>query len=318
MTSAQRKMRLLDWQRVRRLSQLTLLNRIVLSMLVVIPLVVAIWPNYQLTVERYHSAVDLARGKLNVRMHESTQEDEDIADEAGRDADDIGEETAMATEPQPETTEPDRQLSAEQQTTGTSESEVPLEQSIRVPIADAGGWIRAWGTNIPILETRVEAAVVERSLSSKRPTTIPRTWALAFIAALFILTGDTIQQIFCPLIIRRESLDEFVERRLQVYATSPSSILLQQAIQEMALPPESDITAEEANTDGSNANLNGPDGQQLGIVHLASSASYQELSRRAPLAILCCFVTYTTGALILAKILQEQTLNVLAAAGWLN
>lgn len=318
MTGAQRKMRLLDWQRVRRLSQLTLLNRIVLSMLVVIPLVVAIWPNYQLTVERYHSAVDLARGKLNVRMPSSTPVDEETTPDP--DSENAGEESAKANEPQPENDdqEEESQFSAGEQLAEPNQNELPLEQTTRVPIADAGGWIRAWGTNIPILETRVEAAVVERSPSSKRPTTIPRTWALAFIAALFILTGDTIQQIFCPLIIRRESLDEFVERRLQVYATSPSSILLQQAIQEMALPANSDASPQEADSTDESAGVNGPDGQQLGIVHLASSASYQELSRRAPLAILCCYFTYTTGALILAKILQEQTLNVLAAAGWLN
>lgn len=315
MTATQRKMRLLDWQRVRRLSQLTLLNRVVLSMLVVIPLVVAIWPNYQLTVERYHSAVDLARGKLNVRMRAPSQTEEDIP--AHTDVADIDKEPVLAGGSEPNANAPETQFPAEQSSDETNEADTPLEESTRVPIADAGGWIRAWGTNVPILETRVEAAVVERSQSSKRPTTIPRTWALAFIAALFILAGDTIQQIFCPLIIRRESLDEFVERRLQVYATSPSSILLQQAIQEMALPAESDTTAEEANAKEP-TNFRGPDGQQLGIVHLASSASYQELSRRAPLAILCCFVMYTTGALILAKILQEQTLNVLAAAGWLT
>ncbi len=283
MAVGKRTMPLLDWQRVRRLSQLTLLNRIVFSMLVVIPLVVAVWPNYQLTVDRYHRTVDLARGRLSVGPLESKL---------------LGPATEVDLTPESEENAP-----AHDDSVGE-----------RAPIADIGGWIRAWGVNVPLLETRVEAAVIERAKSSRQARTIPRTWALAFIAALCILTGDTILQIFCPAIIRRESLDEFVERRLQVYATSPSSLLLEQAVQETLAGADQD----DSNSTERDKHSDASDQQQLGIVHLASRETYQELSRRGRLAILGCYVCYTAGALILIKILQEQTLNVLAAAGWIS
>ncbi|GAB5403518.1 MAG: hypothetical protein Aurels2KO_17490 [Aureliella sp.] len=294
MAAAKRTMPLLDWQRVRRLSQLTLLNRIVLTMLVVVPLVVAVWPNYQMTVDRYHKTVDLARGRLTVGPTESKL---------------LGDSIGPTGSADQERAEP----VTDEGTPIDTAAEAIQPSGQRAPIADVGGWIRAWGVNVPLLETRVEAAVIERAATSRQARTIPRTWALAFIAALCILAGDTIQQIFCPAIIRRESLDEFVERRLQVYATSPSSLLLEQAVQETLAGADQD----DGDTD-SDSHTTASDQQQLGIVHLASRETYQELSRRGRPAILGCYLCYSAGASILIKILQEQTLNVLAAAGWIS
>ncbi|HBE71717.1 MAG TPA: hypothetical protein DDW52_26540 [Planctomycetaceae bacterium] len=332
---------LLSWQRVRTVSKLTLLNRIVLLVLIVVPIVVALWPKYQASVAGYNRALDAARQKLRLDRSETP-----IAPTEQTQAEQPPETAAAAVSQPPQspgepgrevvrsadgdsTAVPADQVAEEQQASPQTNAEASLEndkpsesEDLQTgessleqlePLANADAYIRAWGMTKPLVQTHFEANWTDPFPRPRQLPIIPRTWAMAFVAALFILTGDTLLQIFCPQIVREFTLTEYVDSRLKVFATAPSQHMLGEAIRQIA---ESEENAKSTGQTSAPPQT-GAGPATLAQIDRASRIAYQELATKHRLAIVTCFFVYGIAASILIKILQEQAVNVLESAAWL-
>ncbi len=154
---------------------------------------------------------------------------------------------------------------------------------------------------------------------------LPRPWAMAFTAALLILLGDTVFQIWCPTPVKQNSLDEYIDERCQQFATHPSRTTLDSARHDVAQDPASSLIEWETSlteqlksqTEPSNDFLHSELQQvRTSIVEKASRMSYLRYAGQYRLATWSCFAIYTLATCIVLKILQEQTLNVIRSAGW--
>lgn len=331
---------LLSWQRVRTVSKLTLLNRIVLLVLIVIPIVVALWPKYQASVAGYNRALDAARQKLRLDRSQAAQiqeqapinEDSERADQSlelrtepaeplAKSAESVASESIDAPPEDPAAQVTNSQESPPETNMQGSNTNAKRPKDARTgnsgqnqlePLANADAFIRAWGMTKPLVQTHFEANWTDPFPRARQLPIIPRTWAMAFVAALFILTGDTFLQIFCPQIVREFTLTEYVDSRLKVFATAPSQHMLGEAIRQIN---ESEDKSE--STGQASPSQSGVVPTTLAQIDRASRIAYHELATKHRFAIVICFVVYGIAACILIKILQEQAVNVLTAAGWL-
>lgn len=310
----------LNWQRVRQLAKLSILNRLTLTMLIIVPLITAFWPTLQTTSQGYNRALSATRQRLEIRTPAEFQE----------------------------------------------------SQQLEEPIAGVGGWIKSFWSQSPLVETRLEAYAIEKLPQPVPRPSLPRTWAMAFFAALSILFADTVFQLFCPLIVRRQSAENYANAQVALFAAAPSSVSLEQNIERliqlqgepqqlaqnerewqqqlkedtqqlerMLSAVEADIAkaaSEPASTpdmaelrqrhehlqsryrmlsENNQGRRTDEMRRQFGIIELGNLDHYNQLSLRSRFAILITMAGYLTGGCVILKILQEQAFKVATAAGWL-
>ncbi|MFN3189396.1 MAG: hypothetical protein ACE361_02645 [Aureliella sp.] len=162
---------------------------------------------------------------------------------------------------------------------------------------------------------------------------LPRPWTLAFVAALMILLGDTVTQLFCPEIVRRNSLPDYVRNEAEQFGVCPSASVLGNArklikagkkepCEELLREDEMRSSLMTRATEDSNGSFQFQRDElkqlQIQIVEMASAIRYEAANAKNRVAALLCIVAYLIAAGFLLKILQEQTGNVLRSAGWLG
>ncbi len=319
----------INWGQVRTLSRLSMLNRLVFTMLVIVPLITAFWPIMVSTTGRYNRVVSTARQQFGLNPNGET---ETIVEEA--------------TEEEAE--------------------ELTKMQKLR----RAGTRIMSLGSQSPLFSLQFDAFVVDVFPKPIDSPKLPRTWALAFFAALSILLGDTFVQLFCPPIVRQQSRDEFVAQQKRDFAAAPSKDSLLSclaAIQKISPDDETaaeaadlvtaelawqldyeqrtaaieeaiDITRQEpSNVQTAPTNESLPEllllskhlhekdssssnaifRRRVSIVDLGCKLQYTTLSRKYTFAILLSMLCYMTGCAIVCRILFEQSGHVARAAGWI-
>lgn len=113
--------------------------------------------------------------------------------------------------------------SAEAVPVGNLDSVQPPEEELTT--SGSQGFV-AGGNRIPVVGVRVEGFIVDffpRPVASLR---LPRVWALAFFAALSILVGDTVVQLFCPREVLKKDAIDFVADRTLAFSRAPSMLQL--------------------------------------------------------------------------------------------
>ncbi|MFK7738078.1 MAG: hypothetical protein AB8B50_18775 [Pirellulaceae bacterium] len=155
---------------------------------------------------------------------------------------------------------------------------------------------------------------------------LPRPWAMAFAAALMLLTADTIYQLFCPAVVKKASCQEHLNQQCSQFATHPSQTVLARAKAMAAKDIESqDLLSQESSLlEQLQSQESSKSDYLLGeltlvrnsLVEASCRRNYLADAARNPLAAVICFIIYFAAACIVLKILQEQTYNVLRSAGW--
>lgn len=336
----------LDWQLVRHLSRLSILNRLAFTMLVMVPLIAAaLWVPMQKTADGYNGLVTNAREKIGIETGQD--QDEEVGDDpAGNE----GESSNL-----------DAEAAA-----GGDESDA---SSIRTALEDIGAGIGArplWQALLPSVFQDLMLRFFPQAVD--KPV-LPNAWALAFFAALFILFGDTLVQLFCPTIVREFGREEYVCLQKNTFANAPSRITLQRAIDRLrevdnAHAMATDEIAWQTSNEGARNAIsqeltrllssvletregtldsNLPNGKQelllqrlqvlqqeaspentqlnlrrIGLIEHASRQEYLELAHHRKLWAFLSFAAYLVAGSIIVKILYDQSFHVIRAAGWID
>lgn len=310
---------ILNWQRVRQLGQLSLLNRLAFALLVLVPLFTYCINAMQSTTGRYNNALSATREKIGLPANYALE--------------------SVDLEP---------------------ESAVEPEQERRL-------WALLWESNVQILESRVDSVLVGVFPKPLDNPELPRTWALAFFAALSILIGDTLLQLFCPSEVRQQSIDAYVNEQKRSFATSPSCLALETNLTRLRREDSKtgELAEEESRwqeqhdrelqrleaelktlrekieisppatigelreqheflnaqirelRDSDSRNNTSVFRRRMSIVERGSRLIYEDLAGKRMLAVFCSMTAYLGAGCCIAKILQEQSVRVAQTAGWL-
>lgn len=280
-------MQLIDWQAVRHISRLSILNRVAFTMLFLVPLIAGFLRPVRVSVDKANAAIDKAESR--------TQSVQDVARGAQALA-------GMGSRLREELLG-DGDAEATLSPAGDTQPSVASEAEPQFALADRTNPF-GWNIGTPLL---------------------PRPWAMAFTAALLILLSDTIFQIWCPFVVKQDSLEEYVNEQCTQFATHPSRDVLVaarnaakgRAPHEELLELEQSIIKELKEEDASHEYLLGELQQvRVNLVELASRENYARCANRFQIAAWVCFAIYAVSACIVLKILQEQALNVIRSSGW--
>lgn len=209
----------LNWQRVRMLGQLSLLNRLAFTLLVVVPLITAFWPAMNKTTEKYNGVVESASDLVFLNSPPT-------AVRAAQSGAELPENESLAVEsPKAELLEAES-LEAESPEVGPLPV-VPADGAVESR-SDFGqsAWDAYLESKVQLVETRFANLMTAMFPRPVETPLLPRTWALGFFAALAILIGDTVMQLFCPSKVRYQCAIEFVDGRAATYSAAPSQALL--------------------------------------------------------------------------------------------
>ena len=300
-------MHLLNWQLVRLLSSLSLLNRLAFSMLIVVPLLAAFWSPMRNATGAYNDAVTQARKDIGLNTETAELPPLDSPFEA---------EASPSTD---ESTDP---------RDTTEESQLPAAEAATSEDAD-GPETRF------LLPPRLRSLLVTWFPRVVGKPELPRPWALAFFAALFILMGDTIVQIFCPKIVREFSREEYVKSETAAFAAAPSIITLERAMELLAgQSDQADLLSMERNSQAGRKPVKVEDSaapqttpaqyqtefddlsRRIAIIEAASRIRYLALGKTRRVGALLSLLCYSGSGCVIVKILQEQAWNVARASGW--
>lgn len=277
-------MRLPDWQIVRQLSQLSLLNRIAFVMLVLVPVFCGMMRPILNGAIRYNQFLSETRQDI--------VEVELVPDSVKDLADSVREQLGGSEE----TT--DAENSAREQQNLPAEKKLDPVRGFLVNRFD-------WQVDVPWL---------------------PRPWGIAFFAAMLILIGDTIVQTRCPAKVRLESQEEYVASQAERFAKCPSESALSEArgslqassmcteLLEREVHLQTQIAASKANA--SAYDLESLKQVRISLIEAASRLLYLELAEQRRVAASSSLLCYLCAGLLIVKVLQEQSFNVMFALGW--
>lgn len=307
-------MHLLNWQLVRLLSSLSLLNRLAFSMLLVVPLLAALWNPMRVATQQYNDVVKQARQDIGIPpvVTEAPPKEGGIA--APESADTTSESNQA----------PSTENSALEQAIITPDNSVAIDQAVR-------------DESLLLLPPRLRQLLNTWFPRVVGKPTLPRPWALAFFAALLILLGDTTVQIVCPKVVRDFGREDYVREETDRFAKAPSLLVLSRATDYL----KELNTHEELLTEGLGSRAPGasdsdheqsaapatspsPKNQtefydlarRIAIVEAASRARYIALADTRRLGALLSLICYLVSGCVIIKILQEQALNIARASGW--
>lgn len=185
---------LLNWRLVRALGELQILTRASYILLVLVPLLAAVWPAVQMVVNSEGRAVERA---AQVLRGTATEIDRAIL------------RARQTVTPLPPTTP----------SQGATEPALPADVLKRVEDAAA---------KIEKAAERQARDLEERILADPK---LPWTLAAAFFAALFVVAGHLLYQLYAPEPVRLYSWDTFVASRKEEYAKHPTDDAIERAQQ---------------------------------------------------------------------------------------
>lgn len=180
----------LTWPRIRGLSQLEILNRVSILLLVLVPILAAAWPAVLAVVNRYNQSVYRARDVLD----------------------------SSATKLQEGATEFEKMTArvADESTQKIIRNELESLKS-----------------NATTLTTKVNEYLKEFEPKALTTVRLPWLWALAFFASLFVIIGRCLFQLACPELVQEGSLSQYVDRKREEFAKTPSDTMLRSAINDL-------------------------------------------------------------------------------------
>ncbi|MEM8736765.1 MAG: hypothetical protein AAGG44_21215, partial [Planctomycetota bacterium] len=212
-------MHVLSWKSVRHLSQLSLLNRIAFVMLFLVPLLSGFLRPVRVSVDKANVVLDATQNRLA---------DNAIVEGAGAAIgllrgfqQSLAGEPGIPEQPQEEvppiasdidgSIAPSRSVAADKptefETDDSGEIEEPVDQvGLFFPVGWQDGEGESQSGGLPW---------------NIRTPFLPRPWTLAFVAALMILLGDTVTQLFCPEIVRLDSLADYVRKQADAFGKCP-------------------------------------------------------------------------------------------------
>ena len=328
-------MHLLNWQLVRLLSSLSLLNRLAFSMLLIVPLLAALWTPMRNATQQYNDVVSQARKDIGIpppedELHEEAPEDK-VGPVQGEDASVASTETAVDSAPSQDSVAGGSPVPSSEET-----AEAPTDPSV-VDSVNEGASDET--STLFILPPRIRAVLQTWFPRVVGKPELPRPWALAFFAALLILMGDTIVQIICPKVVRDFGREEYVRTETDSFSKAPSLLVLARATSYLCeLKTHPDLLQQEINATSGTAGSNDHEqstapspnaktstqaefddlARRIAIVEAASRARYIALAETRRLGALMSMLCYLISGCVIIKILQEQAFNVARASGWTN
>lgn len=329
-------MHLLNWQLVRLLSSLSLLNRLAFSMLLIVPLLAALWTPMRNATQQYNDVVSQARKDIGIpppedELLEEVPEDELVPIQS-EDATAAANDTEVDSAPSQDSVAGGSPVPSSEET-----AELPTDPPVVVDAVDQEAIDES--STLFILPPRVRAVLQTWFPRVVGKPELPRPWALAFFAALLILMGDTIVQIICPKVVRDFGREEYVRTETDSFSKAPSLLVLSRATSYLSeLKTHPDLIQQEINatsgttgsTDHEQSTAPSPHAKtptqaefddlarRIAIVEAASRARYIALAETRRLGALMSMLCYLISGCVIIKILQEQAVNVARASGWTN
>jgi len=177
------------------------------------------------------------------------------------------------------------------------------------------GFVTRANAILESVRQRADEIAQEYSPKTVRNPLLPGAWARTFFAALAVLLGHLLYQMFAPDTIRRQGAQEFASVRKNDYASNPTDGTLRRADYYLHREPyrRSGMSIEELQ------NFPPEERQRRAIdmVEQGAFAEYRYLSIRAPIAIILSAALYIVGLSFVVHILWQQSINVARAAGWM-
>lgn len=272
-------MRFINWQSVRSLGELQVLTRASYFVLVVVPMLAALWPGVRSAVNRYNEVVTDSTLTFERASKDLQEETQTLRQELAR--------------------LPER---------------LPAQAAQALPVNRYNSLLARVDGAALQLERKTRDFVSDHPARTLENPHLPTTWATAFFAALAVLLGHFIYQIGAPEIIRHNSLSHFLSTRLDEYAKYQSEGAYRRAEFHLAktggLRPAADL--------GEGKDPETAHRLKMTVIDQGARAEYRFHAERRPVAVLSAAVCYLTGLCLIGWIIVRQAHAVAAAAGWLG
>jgi hypothetical protein len=171
---------ILNWQFVRGVGEYQILTRASYLMLAVVPMLVGVWPSVRVIINSHNRVLEQTTKRLATFVDSLRQETNVVVGVVQR-----------ATDP----------------LTDVNDERV---RSLNKAIADLTA-------NITSLSTEIEAALDNLRRQGTLSPLLPRSWALAFFAALSVALGHAIYQARAPNIVRKNTLLEYIRQQRDAF-----------------------------------------------------------------------------------------------------
>lgn len=182
-------------------------------------------------------------------------------------------------------------------------STIALESSSPPEALAALDGVQGFGRNL--LAQLEQANAVVQSL--------PPELTLTFFAALFVVFGQVIYQVFCHDIIRRYKIDEFGNHEQQRYSDSPSRSQLEGALNHLKRSSKyaplwllAEVTVADIQSKGAE--------DQQSIVRLGALAAFEAMAAVRPNMAFLSLASYLGGVTLLVVVLLLQIAVVLGVS----
>ncbi|HWM94340.1 MAG TPA: hypothetical protein VN493_26525 [Thermoanaerobaculia bacterium] len=268
------------WQAVRSLGELQVLTRASYFVLVIVPMLAALWPGVRTAVNRYNEVVTDSTLTFKRASEDLREENQTLREELARLPERLPSQTAQA-----------------------------------FPIGRYNRLLAEVDKAALELERRTRDFVRDHPARTLESPHLPATWAVAFFAALAVLLGHFIYQIGAPEIIRHNSLSQFLATRLDEYVKYQSEGAYRRAEYHLRrndsrwIPPEDaweGLDPEEKHR------------RRMTVIDQGARAEYRSHAERGPVVILGAGVCYLVGLCLIVWIIFRQARAVAVAAGWLS
>lgn len=311
---------LINWQRVRQLGRLTLLNRLALTLLVLVPLIAFGWPVVQTSSKGYNRVLSSARNQLEDLRPATIDESENLDDAESTDA-----------------------ASSDAKPSRLKRSALFLQERLNSFLTDVfpkpvgtpalpNAWAMAFFAALFILlgdtflqlfcpqvvlqHSSTEYVSEQTSGYANAPARSTLETNLARLKQETETDGKILaeeelqwQQAFSNLETKLVEAQSDVQNRLDSAAPEQVSALRDEYSHLQ--------TRLRGLRDESNQGIVSIIPRRLSIVELGSRSFYAQQSSRNSFAILLSMSAYLIAVCLILKILQEQAVNVAESAGWL-
>jgi len=135
---------------------------------------------------------------------------------------------------------------------------------------------------------------------------LPWSWAAGFFAALFVVIGHLVYESRAPAPVRAESIDEFVQGRLENFSQNPTMGRVRDAVSFLRM----------RGIDGPENSETLTDQEKTEMIGDAAKEMYFWLASKEPVAALVSLASYSVGLVLILAVIGRQCYSVCQAAGW--